>query len=133
MMTSTPFRFFSAILLALWLPQAATAADVIVISHPGVIIPASEVKDIFLGEEQFSGKIKLIPVDNEALQEDFLSQWMKMDATKYHNIWTKKSFRDGLIPPAVKANDTAVLDYVKRTPGAIGYVSTAPAGINIVR
>ena len=132
-MKSTSFRFFSAVLLAFSLSQVANAADVVVISNSGTIISASEVKDIFLGEKQFAGGAKLIPVDNAALQASFLSKYMNMAADKYNSMWTKKSFRDGLTPPAVKAGDAEVIDFVKRTPGAVGYVSAAPAGVNSVK
>ena len=132
-MKSAIFRFFFTVVLALPLSQVANAADVVVISHPGITISASEVRDVFLGEHQLASGTKLIPVDNAALQESFLSKIMRMDAAKYNGIWIKKSFRDGLNQPSVMSGDAAVTDYVKRTPGAIGYVSGAPEGVNVVR
>ena len=132
-MKSTFFRFFSTVLLALLLPQLAHAADVVVISNSGTTISSGEVKDVFLGEKQFAGSTKLIPVDNASLQADFLSKFMNIAGDKYNSMWTKKSFRDGLTPPAVKTGDADVIDYVKRTPGAVGYVSSAPAGVNVAK
>jgi len=132
-MKSTFFRYFSAALLALLLPQLANAADVVVISHPGTTISAGDVKDVFLGEKQFAGGTKLIPVDNASLQDNFLSKFLDMARSKYSSAWTKKSFRDGLTPPAMKSGDAEVIDYVKRTPGAVGYVSSAPSGVNVAR
>lgn len=132
-MKSTFFRFFATVLLALSLSQVAHAADVVVISNSGTTISAGEVKDVFLGEKQFAGSTKLIPVDNAALQESFLSKYMNMAGDKYNSMWTKKSFRDGMTPPAVKSGDAEVIDYVKRTPGAVGYVSAAPAGVNVAK
>jgi hypothetical protein len=58
---------------------------------------------------------------------------MHMDAAKYNGIWTKKSFRDGLTPPAVKSGDAEVIEFVKRTSGAIGYASSAPAGVKVIQ
>jgi len=132
-MKSTLFRYISAILLALLLPQIAFAADVVVISHPGTTISAGEVKDVFLGDKQFAGATKLVPVDNAALQESFASKFLDMSTSKYSSAWTKKSFRDGLIPPAMKSGDAEVIDFVKRTPGAVGYVSSTPSGVNVAR
>ena len=132
-MKSTLFRYFSAVLLALLLPQFANAADVVVISHPGTTLSAGDVKDVFLGEKQFAGSIKLVPVDNASLQSNFLSKFMNMTGDKYTSMWTKKSFRDGLTPPAMKSGDADVIDYVKRTPGAVGYVSSAPSGVNVAK
>jgi ABC-type phosphate transport system substrate-binding protein len=58
---------------------------------------------------------------------------MKMDNVKYSHVWTKKLFRDGLAQPALKSGDAEVIAYVKRTPGAIGYVSSTPAGVKVIR
>jgi len=132
-MKSTLFRYISAVLLALLLPQLAFAADVVVISHPGTVISSSDVKDVFLGDKQFAGATKLVPVDNASLQDSFLSKYLDMPKSKYTGVWTKKSFRDGLNPPAMKSGDAEVVDFVKRTPGAVGYVSATPPGVNVAR
>jgi hypothetical protein len=118
-MNSTILRFFSSAILALCFAQSANAADVVVIANPDLTISAEEIKDIFLGEKQFSGSTKLVVIDNASAQGGFLSKFMQMDAAKYSNIWTKKSFRDGLTPPAVKSGDAEVTEYIKRTPGAM--------------
>lgn len=132
-MKSVIFKLCSVSLLVLLAAQSASAGDVVVISNPGTTISAGEVKDVFLGEKQFAGSIKLIPVDNAAAQGAFLSKFIEMDTVKYNGIWTKKSFRDGLTPPPVKTSDAEVVEYVKRTPGAVGYVGSNPSGVNIVK
>ena len=132
-MKSIIFKLCSSSLLVLLIAQNALAGAVVVISNTGTTVSASEVKDVFLGEKQFAGSIKLIPVDNAAAQEAFLSKFLQMDTTKYNGIWTKKSFRDGLTPPPVKSSDAEVVEYVKRTPGAVGYVSSNPSGVNIIQ
>jgi ABC-type phosphate transport system substrate-binding protein len=133
-MKSLIFRACSAAILFLLASQGANAAgDIVVISNSGIVVSADEIRDIFLGEKQFAGGTKLVVIDNAALQAGFLSKVMHMDAAKYNSIWTKKSFRDGLTPPAVKSGDAEVIEYIKRTPGAIGYVSTTPAGVKVIR
>jgi hypothetical protein len=108
------------------LADGARAAGLIVIAHPNVDLPAGEIKDDYIGEKQFAGAIKLVPVDNAVAQEEFLKHAMAMDPVKYNATWTKKGFRDGLNPPAIKSSDVEVYEFVKRTPGAIGYVTSAP-------
>lgn len=110
----------------------AALADLVVIANSGTQVTGSDVEDIFLGEKQFAGAIKLVPVDNGPQQEQFLGKVLKLDSSKYNNKWAKKSFREGLNPPAVKSGDAEVIEYVKRTPGAVGYVGSSPAGVNIV-
>jgi hypothetical protein len=132
-MKSIIFRAYSAAMLLLLVSTGANAADVVVIANPGIAISSGDIKDIFLGEKQFAGSTKLIVIDNASAQGAFLSKFMKMDAAKYNNIWTKKSFRDGLTPPAVKSSDIEVSEYVKRTPGAVGYVTSTPSGVTIIQ
>jgi len=108
-------------------------AQVVAITHPSVTLTAEDLRDVFLGEKQLAGSTKLVPVDNASAQDLFLAKVVKLDVTKYTNAWTKKSFRDGLTPPAIKATDAEVIDFVKRTSGAVGYVNSAPsAGVNII-
>jgi hypothetical protein len=114
------------LLLQIGLSGAAVAADLFVICHPGVKLQPAEVRDMFLGEKQFSGSLILQPADNNAAQPAFLDKVLKMGADKYSTAWTKKSFRDGLNPPPVKGTDAEALDYVRRTVGACSYTSTAP-------
>ena len=132
-MKTTLFRIFSGILLSLTISALVYADDVVVITNSGINISSVEVKDIFLGEKQFAGDVKLKPVDNAAVQKDFLSKYLDMDASKYNSIWTKKAFRDGLNPPPIKSSDADVIEYVKQTTGAIGYVSKGATGVNLVR
>lgn len=109
------------------------AADVVVIAHQGTNINAIDVREIFTGEKQFSGNTKLVGVDNASAQDSFCSKMLGMNTVKYANLWTKKSFREGLRPPDVKSSDAEVIEFVKRTPGAIGYVFTTPTGVEIVK
>lgn len=119
--------------LVLGMGSAAAHADLFVIANAGTQVAAGEIKEIFTGEKQFAGAVKLVPVDNGPAQESFLSNAMRMDAARYNTIWTKKSFREGLVPPSVKAGDSEVIEFVRRTPGAIGYTTVQPNGVNIVR
>lgn len=107
-------------------------AEGYVVAHSSVRLGASDIKEVFVGNMQFAGSIKLVPVDNGAVQGDFLSKMLKMDPDRYANTWAKKSFREGLTPPPIKSGDAEVLDFVKRTPGAIGYVSRQAAGANVI-
>ena len=132
-MKSFIFRVCSAAIFLLLVSQFANAAGVVVIANPDVSVSADEVRDIFLGEKQFAGDVKLVVIDNAAMQNTFLSQIMQMDVNKYNGIWTKKSFRDGLTPPAVKSGDAEGSEFIKRTPGSIGYVSSAPAGVKVIK
>jgi len=129
MKNSRPLLGLSAILVAL---VRMAHADVYVIANSDGLA-AADVRDIFIGEKRMAGAVQLVPIDNSARQAEFLSKVLKLNSAKYKTLWTKKSFREGLNAPAVKAGDGEVLSAVKSTPGAVGYVGFPPAGVKVIQ
>lgn len=126
-------EFSVGVLAALALLASPAHADLYVIVNPATAISAGDIKDIFTGQKQFADGVKLTPVDNAAAQEAFLAKALRMEPGRYNTIWTKKSFREGVNPPYVKTGDTDVVNYVRKTVGAVGYVSAPPpASVTIV-
>lgn len=112
---------------------AAFATDLVVIANPEVQMAPSEVRDVFLGNRQFAGNLLLRPVDNGPIRALFVDRALAMDEVRYESHWTKKSFREGLLPPALKSGDLEVINFVRRHPGAVGYVaSEAPEGVRVI-
>jgi hypothetical protein len=113
---------------------SVTLADIYVIVNPGLTLTADDIRSVYTGEKELAGATKIKPLDNAAAKGEFLSKVLQLDAVKYDGLWTKKSFRDGINPPAVKANDEEVIAAVKSAAGAIGYVSSAPpAGVTVLK
>ncbi len=104
-----------------------------VIAHPSVVLSADEVRELFLGDKQLAGSLKLVPVDNGAQQADFLVKVLQMDPTRYTARWTKKAFREGLSAPMTKGSDAEVAAFVRATPGAVGYVGSASVGVQTLQ
>lgn len=113
-------------LLFAGMSSRAAAGDLYFACHTGVPLTAADIRDVFLGEKQFVNTIRLVPVDNVAVQATFLERVLKMNAVKYATTWVKKSFRDGINAPAALANDAAVLEFIIRTPGGCGYLGAKP-------
>ncbi len=107
--------------------QAACAGEVI--AHPSVTLSGNEIRDVYLGEIQFSGRVKLVPVDNRSVQAEFLSKVLQSDERKYAARWTRKTFREGLAAPPVKNSDAEVIAFVRATPGAVGYIKGSAPGM----
>jgi ABC-type phosphate transport system substrate-binding protein len=123
----TPLAVLGLVLLA---PLAGRAGEII--ANPTITLNASEVRDVFLGDKQFAGQTKLVPVDNASAQAEFAAKVLQIEITRYTSVWTKKAFREGLNAPALKGSDAEVIAFVKATPGAIGYVGVAPAGMRVL-
>jgi hypothetical protein len=123
---------FGALSLA-GLSATVRADGLYVICNSSVQLSADDLRDVFLGEKQFAGPVKLAPADNRGSQPAFLEKVLKMAAGKYLTAWTKKSFRDGVNPPPVKSSDAEALAYVRSESGACSYVTTAPGpGVVVV-
>jgi ABC-type phosphate transport system substrate-binding protein len=125
----------SAAALAMAALGATTAplADIYLISSPGLALSPDEAREVFLGEKQLAGPVKIVPLDNSGAQAEFVDKVLKLDVARYRIVWAKKGFRDGLNPPALKSSDVEVIAVVKSTPGAVGYVTSPPAGVNVIQ
>jgi hypothetical protein len=117
----------------LFLCGASSADSLYVICNPAVALSQSDLRDVFLGEKQFSGRVRLAPADNRAAQATFLEKVLMMSAAKYSTSWIKKSFRDGVNPLPVKGSDAETLAYVRREKGGCSYVTIKPGpGVVVV-
>ena len=108
------------------------AGDIYVVAGATVNLTADEVREVFLGDKQFAGSVKLAPVENASLQADFLARALKVDAARYASVWSKKGFRDGLTPPPVRGSDAEVLANIKANPGTVGYVSKPTPDVKVI-
>jgi hypothetical protein len=123
---------FSALLALLAASASALGADVYVVARADSKVSLDEVREVYLGEKEFSRGVRLIPVDNQSAQAEFTVKALAMDAQRYSQLWVKKAFRDALTPPALLATDAEVTDFVKRNRGAIGYLLSAPRDKDLI-
>lgn len=117
--------------LALAAASCANAGEVI--AHPSVRLDPADIRDVYLGEKQLSGDLRLVPVDNVAAQEAFLAAILQTTLRNYQARWTRKVFREGIRPPQVSGSDAEVMSFVRSTPGAIGYLmGNAGPGVTLL-
>ncbi|MDA3915024.1 hypothetical protein [Oleiagrimonas sp.] len=65
-----------------------------------------------------------VPVNlkpDSKLRRDFTLAVIHMDEPQLQSYWNRQYFQ-GISPPFVLGSQTAVVDFVAKTPGAIGYV-----------
>ena len=128
--TAEKFTLLGLGLVGICVITPAMAGDVYVIAHPSVAaLDEDEIREVYLGDKQFAGAVKLVPVDNASVQSDFLERVISMRADKYASMWVKKGFRGDATAPATKSGDAEVIKFVKSTAGAIGYVSSPVKGV----
>jgi hypothetical protein len=113
--------------LASW--SAARAQDIVVVANKGVQI--SEISDadlraIFMGKRtRFADGSHAVPVTLKGgpAHEVFLKNHVGESPEEFRTQWRKEIFTGlGAMPKAFDS-ESALIDYVAATPGAVGYVS----------
>lgn len=121
-----------ALVLALWLPPFAESAwagqrvDIIIAADsPAWHMDKSRLRDIFLKKLYIDPQgHTLIPVNlpvESPLRQAFTHSLIGMDDAQLRDYWNRRYFQ-GQSPPYVLGSQNAVVQFVAKTPGAIGYV-----------
>ncbi|NDU92656.1 MAG: hypothetical protein G3I10_08635 [Ferrovum sp.] len=77
-------------------------------------------KKIFLDPQGHAYIPVNLPPD-DTLRREFSRSVIKMSESRLQNYWNRQYFQ-GVSPPYVLGSQTAVVEFVAETPGAIGYV-----------
>jgi len=101
-------------------------------------ISIKEASDLFLKKKtKWANGSPVLPVDLSASSKvrSDLSQYIhKKNTSAIRSYWQQAAFSGTASAPPEKASDNEVIEYVKKNPGAIGYVSESATttGVNIV-
>jgi ABC-type phosphate transport system substrate-binding protein len=129
-----------ALILALLFPWHAFADVVVIVNaaNPVHSMSAEEVSALYLARSRTfpSGEFALVfdqPRDS-ALRQQFFKLVANMAIGQVNTYWSRLMFSGQEMPPQSLPNEQAVIDIVRRNPGAIGYVSVPPkeTGLRVV-
>jgi hypothetical protein len=108
---------------------AASAQDVVLVANKGVEtsrIKVSDVRAIFTGEKtRFADGSHAVPVmlKGGPANEVFLKNYCDETPDEFRAQWRKAVFTGQGAMPKTFATESALIEYVAATPGAVGYVS----------
>lgn len=124
---------FAVVALALALagsPGSAQAPGFRVIAHPDVPverIDAGTLSEIFLKKtERWDDGSRIFPVDqveSAPVREAFSRRVHRRSVPAIKAYWQQRIFSGREVPPPEKTSDREVVEFVRATPGSIGYVS----------
>jgi ABC-type phosphate transport system substrate-binding protein len=107
------------------------AADFVIIANPSVPVTSisrDDLSDIYLLRTNlWDDGTRVIPINRESgstARAEFSARILKQSQSSLNTYWDKMHFQ-GVSPPLVQESDQAVLAFVQRVPGAIGYVSAS--------
>ncbi|MBN1627161.1 MAG: substrate-binding domain-containing protein [Deltaproteobacteria bacterium] len=134
---SLKFMISTLMAMMLMIPDMAIAGDIVIIGNQSVAeskLSKQDVKNIYLGRKTFwSGKKKIVFVTlgNADLSVKFLAEYINMIPSRYADYWLNKVYTGQGSPPRSFASDKEMIDFVARTEGAIGYVSSGKGLDNV--
>lgn len=125
------------LVLAALLPIQAQPVEVI--THPSNEIASlsrSELSKIFLKRlDTWADRTPAVPVDqvpHSAVRDEFTRWVHRRRVVNVEVYWKRLIFSGRAVPPPEVADDAAVIEFVRKTPGAVGYVRSS-AGVAGVR
>jgi ABC-type phosphate transport system substrate-binding protein len=121
-----------AILILLAVARTALAEDLLIIANPSVnvALPLTlrEIEAIYLLRiTTWPDGSHIVPVNREissASRTKFTAEALQQNNATLAAYWNEMHFQ-GKLPPVVQESEPAMLAFVQRVPGAIGYISAA--------
>lgn len=131
----------STLVLALAMAWATARADIyVIVNATNAIRPLSnkETIDLFMGRTRTypNGDYVLacdLPRDH-ASRVSFYQALTGMTQAQLNSYWSRLMFTGQVMPPQTIGSEAAMLEMVKRNPGAIGYMGQEPQdkGVRVV-
>ena len=119
----------------------AHAADVQVIVHPSSSLDSVTKKDVtrifFRQKTRWGNGERAKPIDQKrgaAVRKDFSENVLGRTLKQVDSYWNSQVFAGKATPPPTAASDQEVLDFVRSTPGGVGYVAagTNTSGVKVL-
>ncbi len=115
------------------MPSLAFGDVIVLVSEESSVqsVNIQELRAIYMGRTNSlpNNAGFVIPLDqgrNSDIREAFFEKIIGMQINQVNSYWTRLTFAGQATPPRELLNDDIVLDVVRKTPGAIGYVSNLP-------
>lgn len=113
---------------------APVRADMYVVVNAGNAVPAltqKEALDLFMGRNRhFANGLKAQTFDlarTSPERETFYRLLTGMDMAQVNSYWSRLMFSGQTLPPQLLASEDAMVEALRRSPGAIGYLPRPPA------
>lgn len=125
-------------LAALLAGGSRAAGNVVVIGHPNLAaLDAATLEKIYTGRVIEVNGIAVTAINasaGSALRSRFLQFFLHQDEDKYTAYWVVRRYIGKGAPPRELTGSAAIIDFVRSTPGAIGYVeeSEIPSGVKVL-
>jgi ABC-type phosphate transport system substrate-binding protein len=131
-------RLALAVLIGLLPIRSAGAEDLLIIANPSVELAEpltlKQIEAIYLLRmTAWPDSSHIVPVNREAgseIRAKFTSAVLKQDNANLAAYWNEMHFQ-GKLPPLVQESEPAMLAFVQKVPGAVGYISASTPAVDV--
>lgn len=128
------------VVIQLAAPAWTIAAEraIVIVGHQTVRkLDRVTLKRVYTGKAIEVEGVRVVPVNATAslpLRQRFLVNYLDTAEDEYLAYWTVRRYVGKGTPPTELSQTAEIIDFVSRTPGAIGYLDEAdvPRGMNVV-
>ena len=119
------------ILACLTLAAIGRGAEYQIIAHPGVdasSLTKADAKNLLLGNKARWDNgviVRLAVLSGGKAHDDVITELTSRTPDQFDKYWKKQVFTGKGVMPQQAADEAALVDYVAKTPGALGYVSAS--------
>ena len=138
-MTRVLFRITLWLVIIVLLPTLARAEGYLLanIGGRGRVVSREEVRSMYLNHKPKwpSGlRVKLAILADGKAREDFLRLYVGKNSARFTRYWRRQLFTGRGVPPVEFASQDEMVNFLRNTPGAIGFVEMAqpPAGLSVL-
>ena len=132
-----PVKLIEIIIICIFLCFSGTSAmaanqQVVIIANSSVPVDSlshNGLREVFLGRETIWNNelmVKVVIQKESSAHTFFTRKLMHKSPDQFYRYWREQLYLGHSSLPASFNNEKDLIEYVARTPGAIGYVSTAP-------
>jgi ABC-type phosphate transport system substrate-binding protein len=126
-----PLIFLGSVFVQAVFPNEQTAGIVIIGNNniPESSLSKTDIQNIFLGKKtKLDGaKITFVILKEGDVHESFLKEYLSRTPAQYKKYWKKIVFTGKGKAPKTFKTEEALVEYVKNTEGAIGYIGSETA------
>ncbi len=122
--------YFAIIGMACLLPASVVCADIFIIGNKNVAnyeLSAKEIREIFLGKQKRwsdNKEIKVVLLDKSEVHKEFIEKHIHRSSNQFKNWWFNRVYTGKDRFPEAFDTEEDLMEYVSKTDGAVGYVSS---------
>jgi ABC-type phosphate transport system substrate-binding protein len=129
-------KIMKTVIYILLISISLLAEEIVIANTSDKDLTSDDIKQIYLGKRKLwsdGTKISLVTFKSGAITDSFMKNFLNKKTDQFLIYWKQLMFTGRGSMPKLVSSEEEMIEYVKETPGAIGYVSESVIeGVKII-